>query len=48
MVSFESDEKTYNSIKFRKPIKVQVSTKPIVRKGDIPDKYYLKDMQLKK
>jgi DNA-directed RNA polymerase subunit beta len=26
MVSFEPDEKTYNLIKFRKPIKVQVST----------------------
>jgi DNA-directed RNA polymerase subunit beta len=26
MVSFEPDEKTYNLIKFRKPIKEQVST----------------------
>jgi hypothetical protein len=26
MVSFDSDEKTYNLIKFRKPIKEQVST----------------------
>jgi hypothetical protein len=26
MVSFESDDKTYNLIKFRKPIKEQVST----------------------
>jgi DNA-directed RNA polymerase subunit beta len=34
MVSFDSDEKTYNLIKFRKPIKEQVSTLNLSRKGD--------------
>jgi DNA-directed RNA polymerase subunit beta len=49
MVSFDSDEKTYNLIKFRKPIKEQVNLKPIVRRGIewFLVKYYPKDMQLK-
>jgi DNA-directed RNA polymerase subunit beta len=34
MVSFDSDEKTYNLIKFRKPIKERINLKPIVRKRD--------------
>jgi DNA-directed RNA polymerase subunit beta len=35
MVSFESDEKTYNLIKFRKTNQgTSINLKPIVRKGD--------------
>jgi DNA-directed RNA polymerase subunit beta len=49
MVSFESDEKTYNLIKFRKTNQDKYQLKPIVRKGIewFLDKYYLKDMLLK-
>jgi DNA-directed RNA polymerase subunit beta len=34
MVSFESDDKTYNLIKFRKTNQDKYQLKPIVRKGD--------------
>jgi DNA-directed RNA polymerase subunit beta len=45
MVSFDSDEKTYNLIKFRKNQGTSINLKPIVRKGIewFLDKYYLKD-----
>jgi DNA-directed RNA polymerase beta subunit len=46
---FDSDEKTYNLIKFRKPIKEQVSTLTYQEEGIewFLVKYYPKDMQLK-
>jgi DNA-directed RNA polymerase subunit beta len=34
MVSFDSDEKTYNLIKFRKTNQTSINLKPIVRRGD--------------
>jgi DNA-directed RNA polymerase subunit beta len=50
MVSFDSDEKTYNLIKFRKTNQgTSINLKPIVRRGIewFLVKYYPKDMQLK-
>jgi DNA-directed RNA polymerase subunit beta len=45
MVSFDSDEKTYNLIKFRKTNQgTSINLKPIVRRGDRGSiKYYPKD-----
>ena len=51
LVSFDDDSKTYNLIKFRKTNQsTSINLKPIVKRGDRvkKDKYFVKDMQLKK
>jgi DNA-directed RNA polymerase subunit beta len=50
MVSFDSDEKTYNLIKFRKTNQgTSINLKPIVRRGDrvVLGQVLSKDMQLR-